>query len=206
VLDHRAGRFHAWLHSSALTPYRMQLDAPFEVLDKHRFVFLAAASRTPLPDDDAPYYWHVPAGDGRTPYLRFLRQHVWPGTSRVCADVLTLPDAPEQAGLSGLEHPHNRQARAAAWHALELLGKHAQQRRGGRRVRPVEVNRARLWDAAQRTGLIPERITEGELNFQLKYKATRPPYVSVSRLIKAANFRDLTDFLIWYEAHPSGPN
>jgi hypothetical protein len=67
------------------------------------------------------------------------------------------------------------------------------------------AERARLWDAAHRSGLLPEKLTAGELNYKLLLKRTKPPYPSITKILHRANFKNLAEFRVWYEAHPDDP-
>jgi hypothetical protein len=132
-----------------------------------------------------------------TPGLRAAITEIQRIPDQIVAEIQRLPTQTAAAFQQALYPPRAQRAIARAQRA----NARAQRRRGRKRHEPA-YERQRLWDAAHRTGLDPDKITAGDLNYELKLKRVKPPYPAVTGIIQRAGFRDLAEFRVWYEQHP----
>jgi hypothetical protein len=126
LIDTTAGRRQADLYvdnSAGDSPghYELTLGADaLAPLDGHRFEWWGLRA-----DPTGPYdpllCCHFDLSPTFRIFVRFLRQRIWHGQSPIYGELLTIPGAPEEQRVGGLERPHRAPERTAAWAALRKL-------------------------------------------------------------------------------------
>jgi hypothetical protein len=145
IIDTTADRCWATVATSALggvlVPVHLAA-ASLEPLNGYQFAWFGMLAPPTLASDPL-LSWTFDLTSTTRLNVRFLRQCIWHGQSRIYGELLALPGAPEEQRLGGLEHPHKPAARQAAWVGLGKLREHMEQRAAGQK--PLEAKPYHEW-------------------------------------------------------------